>query len=497
MSKRNQYTLDKEELEFNVQMQANSERAARALGFASFDAFSSFMKTGKKEARQGPPKRQKEERKEDRELEALEAKLSSEQKQVVEAVTGKNQSVFFTGCAGTGKSFLLTYLRKRFEGRRDIFFTASTGLAAVNIGGTTLHSFAGIGLAQESAQVLAETICARKTIYDRWTACRALVIDEISMISGELFDKIEEVARLVRGKEKPFGGIQLILCGDFLQLPPVKADLFCFQARSWSACVNLQMELTTVFRQNNKAFVGMLNEIRNGVCSAETEKALRARVHAVLPVTNGIQPTQLYALRNDVDRENRDEMDKLKGRAYGFTATDEGSSPFVNQLKDCAAAPAILLKEGAQVMLVANVNTDDGLCNGTRGIVVGFVPMPEGAGINAEERMAPRVLWANDMETIVVPYKFTVTVGGREMASRKQLPLALAWALTIHKSQGSTLDKAVVTVAGIFEDGQAYVALSRLKSLEGLSLTSFDPKVIRAKKAVLEFYKCFGKPSDS
>jgi ATP-dependent DNA helicase PIF1 len=175
------------------------------------------------------------------------ASLSKEQQAVVLAIMG-GKNVFFSGCAGTGKSHLLKLLAQ-FLPKHSTFFTASTGLAAVNIGGSTLHSFAGVGLGEGSAEGLGFKAKGNRRAKERWTSCRVLVIDEVSMISGQFFDKLETVARFVRDDDRPFGGVQLVLSGDFLQLPPVKATKPTFRADTWEKCIEVKIVLTKVFRQ--------------------------------------------------------------------------------------------------------------------------------------------------------------------------------------------------------------------------------------------------------
>ncbi len=197
-------------------------------------------------------------------------KLSSDQQMVVNAIRS-GVSVFFTGSAGTGKSYLLQYLKENVFRDAGTFITASTGLAAVNIGGTTLHSWAGIGLGKMTAEAHANSILKINGLARRWHRATRLVIDEISMIGGQLFDLSEEIARIVRDSDLPFGGLQLVISGDFLQLPPVKQDTFAFEAKSWNRCIQHEnhYQLMTVFRQTDREFVHVLQQLRVGICSGE------------------------------------------------------------------------------------------------------------------------------------------------------------------------------------------------------------------------------------
>ncbi|KAM8839588.1 ATP-dependent DNA helicase PIF1 [Synchiropus picturatus] len=407
-------------------------------------------------------------------------KLNKEQAAVLKAVlSGKN--VFFTGSAGTGKSFLL----KRILGSlppKSTFATASTGVAACHIGGTTLHNFAGIGSGSAPLEQCIE-LAQRPGVLQHWTSCRHLIIDEVSMVEAEFFDKLEAVARSVRRSTEPFGGIQLIICGDFLQLPPVSKGKekakFCFQGRSWRKVIQLNMELTEVRRQTDQFFISLLQAIRVGRVTEEaTAKLLDSAYHDI--DQDGIVATRLCTHKDDVELTNENRLQQLPGAVRVFEAHD--SDPALVRTID-AHSPVnrvIQLKVGAQVILTKNLDVTGGLVNGARGVVLSFEPGAHGL---------PRVRFRCGVTEVVKPERWVFKSGGGIHLSRQQLPLKLAWAISIHKSQGMSLDCVEISLARVFESGQAYVALSRARSLEGLRVMDFDPHVVRADPDVLLFYK--------
>ncbi|XP_022056365.2 ATP-dependent DNA helicase PIF1 [Acanthochromis polyacanthus] len=407
-------------------------------------------------------------------------KLNKEQAAVLSAVlSGKN--VFFTGSAGTGKSFLL----KRIIGSlppKSTFATASTGVAACHIGGTTLHSFAGIGSGSAPLEQCIE-LAQRPGVLQHWTSCRHLIIDEVSMVEAHFFDKLESVARSVRRSTEPFGGIQLIVCGDFLQLPPVskgkeKAS-FCFQARSWRKVIQVNMELTEVRRQTDQSFISLLQAVRVGRVTEEvTAKLMKSSYHHI--ERDGILATRLCTHKDDVELTNENKLQQLPGPVKVFEALD--SDPVLVKTIDAHSPVSrlIQLKVGAQVMLTKNLDVARGLVNGARGVVVAFESGKNGL---------PRVRFLCGVTEVLKQERWVFKSGGGIYLSRQQLPLKLAWAISIHKSQGMTLDCVEISLARVFESGQAYVALSRARSLEGLRVMDFDPSVVRADPDVLVFYR--------
>ncbi|NXM79695.1 PIF1 helicase, partial [Oenanthe oenanthe] len=434
------------------------------------------------------------------------ARLSAEQEAVLGAVRS-GKSIFFTGSAGegprphssaprgkpwpltccfslegTGKSFLL----KRIVGSLPpniTYATASTGVAACHIGGTTLHAFAGIGSGKAPLEQCIQ-LAERPGVRQHWLACQHLIIDEISMVDGKFFDKLEAVARAVRKRDEPFGGIQLIICGDFLQLPPVcKANeetKFCFQAKSWRKCIHINMELTEVRRQTDKTFVSLLSAIRLGRCTEEVTRLLM-QTAAHRSERDGILATRLCTHKDDVEITNERRLQQLPGElVHVFEALD--SDPMLVKLIDaqCPVGGRVELKLGAQVMLAKNLDVSQGLVNGARGVVVGF---------ESEQKGLPKVRFLCGVTQLIKMEKWIIKGPSGIHLSRQQLPLKLAWAISIHKSQGMSLDCVEISLSRVFESGQAYVALSRARSLAGLRVLDFDPKVVRADPAVLQFYR--------
>jgi ATP-dependent DNA helicase PIF1 len=429
---------------------------------------------------------------------------------VYTAVVRDGQSVFVSGCGGTGKSYLVEKIREVMPSY-GVHVTASTGIAGVNVGGTTLHSFSGLGLGNGPFQKLIHKMSPRAK--KRWKNARILFIDEISMISAEFWDKVEQTARYMRKTDLPFGGLQLIVTGDFLQLPPVIRNAvpgtkrFAFEADSWSTCFGRnEYELTHVFRQSDRDFVDILQDVRHGLPTERAIKALTARVDADLDCSDGIEPTQLLARRADVNRINGVRLSRLGGDAHTYMCADSGEARWKETLaKNTQASAQLMLRVGAQVMLLKNLDPEMGLVNGSRGVVEGFAPAPPGAvqayaeSADKGPRFAkaavhsstlyPRVRFCNGVTMVVTPERWNIEQDGNIKASRDQVPLILAWAVTIHRSQGMTLDRAIVSLAGVFECGQAYVALSRMRDLSGLRIVGFSPACIMADPAALAYYK--------
>ncbi len=413
--------------------------------------------------------------------------LSLKQKKAYKIiVSGKN--LLLTGPGGCGKTLIIKIFNEIYKSRKTIGITSTTGTSAILIGGSTLHSFLGIGLGKDNAELLYIKIRNNPKIFKRWCELNTLIIDEISMLSPELFDKLEFLARKIRGVEEPFGGIQLILTGDFLQLPCVNSTNFCFNSKSWERCITEIVYLNEIFRQDDLVFQKCLNEIRIGELSDETKKILEGRVNIKLENENGILPTKIYSLNKDVSSENNKEMNKLleKNNDLEFFQYDLeykilGSSKikYIEELikKSCNAEQSLELCIGAQVMLLCNLDLENQLANGSRGIITGF------------QDDLPVVKFLNGNTHIIDYYNWILEDNGTPVLNIKQIPLKLAFAISVHKSQGLTIDYAIIDMKDIFEYSQAYVALSRVKSLEGLSLKNLNFKKIMADPKAVEFYK--------
>jgi len=402
--------------------------------------------------------------------------MTQEQRYVLDCVkSGKN--VFFTGGAGTGKSFLIQKIIGVLPPEHT-FITASTGVAAFQIGGTTLHSFAGIGSGNAVISKCVE-LAKRSTVAKQWKKCKHLIIDEVSMVDGNYFKRLEHVARQVKNNDKPFGGIQLILTGDFLQLPPVAKEeerRFAFETSAWQRCVQLNIELTQVKRQSDQALVEILNRLRMGVCTEEDTEVLKGT--KANKSKEGIVPTKLCTHTEDVNMINKKELEKCEGEEKRFQAVD--SDPGLSKYIE-ASTPVegvVRLRVGAQVMLLKNLNVSSGLVNGARGRVESFTT--EGN---------PVVVFLGGAKQEIKYEKWSVKTGAGATLTRTQIPLRLAWAFSIHKSQGMTLDCVEVSLSRVFECGQAYVALSRAKNLRSLRILDFKASCVRADSKVIKFYK--------
>ena len=404
--------------------------------------------------------------------------ITEEQSRILDAViSGKN--VFFTGSAGTGKSFLLKKIIAALPPDVTVA-TASTGVAACHIGGITLHQFAGIGLGTANLDRCFQ-IATRNSSATVWRKTKHLIIDEISMVDGDYFDKIEAVARHIRKNERPFGGIQLILCGDFFQLPPVSKEnnaKFCFQSNAWKNCVHFNFELQTVHRQKDPEFIKILNNIRIGRVTDEIKEKLKSTAKQKIE-SNGILATRLCSHVNEAEEINQFQLNELKGESKTYTAQDSDESMTATLNKQLTVPDKLILKVGAQVMLLKNINIASGLVNGARGIVIKF----------AEN--VPVVQFKSGIQYHAKLEKWNLKTNTGSIIHRIQIPLKLAWAFSIHKSQGLTLDCVEMCLTRVFNAGQSYVALSRAQSLQCLRVLDFDNKQVWAHSDVLKFYKKF------
>ena len=418
-----------------------------------------------------------------------ENEILSEKQQEAYDLIKQGKNIFLTGSAGHGKTYLIKKIFKDFKNKKNIGVTSTTGTSAILIGGTTLHSFLGIGLGKDDVSSLYIKIKRNKKVLERWMALDILIIDEISMLFCDLFDKLEHLARVIRQNHKPFGGIQLVLSGDYLQLPCIQSNLFCFDANCWKDCVEYTVNLTHNFRQSHYAFQKCLDEIRIGEVSDETLEILKSRVGVELKNDFGILPTKLYSLNKNVDDENSRELDNLciKNPDLQFFEYNVDYKVHKKGLRDveekirknCNVPFNLQLCVGCQVMLLVNLDLNNQLCNGSRGVIVSFTT----------ETNLPVVKFLNGLVRTIDYKTWEIDENGEKIVSYTQIPLKIAYAISIHKSQGISLDYLSLSCNGIFTPGQFYVALSRVRSLEGLSLTDFDPKYIITDERVKEFYR--------
>jgi ATP-dependent DNA helicase PIF1 len=424
----------------------------------------------------------------------------------------QGHNIFITGPGGSGKSALIRMIYKHSHSKfKDIQVTALTGCAAVllNCKAKTLHSWAGIGLGNGTIEQLVAKIKKNKFAKSLWKGTDILVVDEVSMLSLKLFNTLNEIGKAVRGNLKPFGGIQIIFSGDFFQLPPVgdkdepDTQRFCFESDDWNAVFHRdsQIQLVKIFRQTDEIYSTILNQIREGKIKRKSNDLLLQYVGRPFSENLVAEPTKLYPTKNKVEQINIIRMSALNGEEKEFkikylkdlemSKNDRAKRIEFNE-KDIQVELDFLagnlmcekemkLKIGSQVMCIVNIKSEQGdvlICNGSQGIIKEF----------CEVTGCPKVKYNNGIEMVMTRHSWeSDKIPGIGVA---QVPLILAWALTIHKSQGATMDAAEIDVgSGIFECGQTYVALSRVKSLDGLYLTSFDAKRIRINKKVKEFYE--------
>lgn len=422
--------------------------------------------------------------------------LTAEQARGWDLVVNRQRSVFITGRAGCGKSFLVRHLVRALReqlGAEHVFVTASTGIAACNIGGTTLHSFAGIGLGKEELPDLLRRVKNRPRALKRWRAAKVLFIDEISMNDGILFQKLDAIARKVRRRPmEVWGGLRIVLIGDFFQLPPVggrdgSRPPFAFEAPCWAKLIadDCVIDLRTQMRQRGDAeFTNMLNHLRVGIVDASAGELLRTAGSGLVALeAEGVKPTKLFAHKAKVSALNARELATLKGQPSVFYAVDKGTDQAKAMLaRDCRAPTQLELKRGAQVMLLRNVEARCGLVNGVQGIVTQLSTEDNVVCVEFHTQYHGRV------QAELRPETWEIKEGKRVLATRTQFPLCLAYAITIHKSQGMTIEALEVDLHGVFEYGQAYVALSRAVSLSRLRVRHYSPSVVLTSNTVIQFY---------
>ncbi len=416
--------------------------------------------------------------------------LSSEKKLIIDYLT-KQENIFVTGSAGTGKSFLLNFIKKYFSDQ-NLAITASTGIAAVNISGSTIHSWSGIGLANLPASQIAKNIFSakRSKLRKKILQTKILAIDEISMLSADIFDKLDQVLRIVRDDNSPMGGLQLLLFGDFLQLPPIskygeEKSRFCFESQCWQELDLNIFNLEEVFRQQDSNFTSLLNQLRFGKINEENRQILLSRTTAK-DKNIAIKPTILTSHNKKAEDINQAMLNDIPNQSKSFTAEYFGNENKIEQLqKNCIAPKLLHIKVGAQVMMTKNTYQKEGIINGSLGVVEGFSP----------KKSYPIVRFSNGTTIAIKTEEWLIEKYDEEKkqliceAGMVQIPLILAWAITIHKSQGLTLEKVSCDLSNIFSPGQAYVALSRAKSLDGVFIKSINFNRINADPQAIQFYR--------
>jgi len=428
----------------------------------------------------------------------------------------QGENVFITGPGGSGKTALIRYIVENAKEHGKVLnVCALTGTAAVLLqcNAKTVHSWAGIGLGNGDNLSVANKVNKSKYKKKNWVDVDILIIDEVSMMSLKLFELLNMTAKLCRKSVKLFGGIQVIFTGDFYQLPPVptynipETAQFCFESPLWNKLFPNQLQLTKIFRQNDNAYKKILNQIRVGRITQSTLTILKGYVGRVRDINSTILPTILYPTRKKVEHINLQSLSTLSGKEssydvskckiadittltkeqieYGSTFSDEQKEYEYNyMMTNINFDNNLTLKIGAQVMCIVNKDLESStpICNGSQGIIEKIDEL-DGLPIvrfnnGVVMKVAPHIWISEKIPTVAV----------------KQIPLILAWAITIHKSQGASLDMAEIDIGeGIFECGQTYVALSRLNSIDGLYLKSFEPSRIIIHTKVRDFYDNLNK----
>lgn len=394
-------------------------------------------------------------------------------------ILGTGVSVFLTGEPGSGKTHTVNaYVRFLRSRGIEPAITASTGIAATHIHGMTLHSWSGIGIRRNLSDADIADIARGRFIARRIRKCRTLIIDEVSMVDGDTLDTVERICRKARKSEEPWGGLQVVFVGDFFQLPPVSREgsrvPFAFESHAWRSLSPTVCYLEEQYRQEDRAFLEVLGAIRRD----EFDETHFERIEARLSTRNPSMPEvmRLYSHNTNVDALNARELARLPGKAWVFVMAERGPEGLVAALKKgCLSPDRLELKVGASVVCTKN-NPNAGFVNGTLGTVVGF----------DDERRYPIIETREGKRLTVEPMEWLLEEDGEPLARIVQIPLRLAWAMTIHKSQGMSLDAAVMDLSRVFEFGQGYVALSRVRTLSGVHLLGVSAQAFRVHPDVSE-----------
>jgi len=403
--------------------------------------------------------------------------LNKEQQRAFDMVK-EGRNVFITGAAGTGKSFLIDYMK----GKLDIDITASTGIAATNIGGMTLHSWAGIYPFNDELRT-----SRKPDVLSRIRNCSILVIDEVSMIDDKLLDFLDERLRETNYafQYEPFGGIQIVVVGDFMQLPPISREAkYCFNSKAWKSLDFDFIKLTQIERQKEKEMADFLNNVRFKTLGSPDYEVLK-KIASNEPFPDDY--VKLYARNRECDEENGIRLMDIKEKERPYFADINILMPerldkqVEHFFKGSLIAQHITLKKSARVMMLSNEHIEQGVSNGSIGTIVDFT------------NGLPLVLFDNG-KTIMIEHK-KIPIEMRDPETRRiikiaeiqQLPLRLSWAITIHKAQGMTLDKVGIDFKHIFAPFQAYVALSRCKTLDTLKIRNMKMYHIKIDQEAVDF----------
>lgn len=400
---------------------------------------------------------------------------------------GKN--VFLSGPAGSGKTHVLNcYIEYLKSKAVDVAVTASTGIAATHLNGMTIHSWSGLGIRHTLSDYDIDRLMQKSYLYKRFVRARVLIIDEISMLHHFRLDLIEWICRKMKHDDRPFGGMQVVVCGDFFQLPPVtRGEItqseFAYKADSWQRAEFSVCYLSEQHRQKDNIYLSILNQIRENVVTQTTIKLLKTRFNK--DPDGQKEWTKLYTHNIDVDVINKKHLDLIDGQKKSYEMSWKGSRTMVETMKKSCLSPEVLiLKKGARVMFTKN-HPDGGYVNGTLGIISHFNSFGD-----------PVVRTNSGMFFSVLPQSWRMEEDGKVKAEITQLPLRLAWAITVHKSQGMSLDAMEVDLSKSFVSGMGYVALSRVRSLSGMKLLGFNDLSLQVDREVLERDRQFRAMSD-
>ena len=399
--------------------------------------------------------------------------------------TGAN--VFLTGEPGAGKTYVINqYIAWAEAAGLNVAVTASTGIAATHIGGMTIHSWSGVGIKDSLSPYDLENITTKEKNVKRMKTAQVLVIDEISMLDGKVLDMVDKVLRVIRQKNEAFGGMQVIVVGDFFQLPPVtrQGDVmrYAFESYAWQGLKPLTCYITEQYRQDDEMLLSLLSSIRRNEIEEDHYTLLQEQTEIAF---EHIEPTRLYTHNADVDAVNDAKLKELPGTAYTYRMDGVGRRPLVETLtKNCLSPQVLTLKEDAMVMCTKN-NFEAGYVNGTLARVVRF------------QEGLPVVELMDGTQITIKPVTWEVIEDKKVLASIEQLPLRLAWAITVHKSQGMSLDAAEVDLSKAFVYGQGYVALSRVRTLEGLKVNGMHPNALQVDPKIVQADKRFHADSEA
>ena len=397
------------------------------------------------------------------------------------------QNIFLTGSAGTGKTFLLNkfieYLKKE---KIRVSVTASTGIAATHLGGRTIHSWSGMGIEKKLDDKQIRRLLRNEKLREGIQDTEVLIIDEISMLDAARLDLLNKICQTAKGPFLSFGGLQVIMCGDFFQLPPVdregKGVKFAYNSRAWEEAKIKVCYLDQQYRQNDSEFADILDKIRENKKSEDVLNKLKTRLFK--KINCSIEPTKLYTHNADVDEINNSELAKIREKKMIYRMDSKGPEKITAFLKkNCLVPEELSLKLGAVVMFVKN-NFREGYVNGTLGKVINF-----------DKSNLPIVKTKSGREITATPVGWELEENGEVVAEIRQIPLRLAWAITVHKSQGMSLDAAEIDLSKSFECGMGYVALSRVRRLDGIKLMGINQMALEVSPEIVEKDKEFRKLS--